>query len=190
MNSFLIEINKLLHPYVLGFQSDNNGGCFLVTDTSCQYTRGFGYRKWSTFVESTPNIHNVRLEVVTQDFVDSSAFAINENFVAWFLENEGVRDGVHAAYIMLTCKPYILARFGDPQGQYHYCLVKSDPLKTDIQQKVAYIFPGTQMDLYDLLPETDIVSASPMVGGSLGWLAHLDSQKTIAGIIAAKKRLS
>jgi hypothetical protein len=58
------------------------------------------------------------------------------------------------------------------------------------KQKVAYIFPGTQMDLYDALPEIDVAWASPMVGGSLGWLAHLTPfEKTLDGIEAAKKRL-
>ena len=56
---------------------------------------------------------------------------------------------------------------------------------------MAYIFPGTQYDILDMLPEEENTNQySPFVGGSLGWLAHLPETQTIAGITAAKKRLA
>lgn len=184
---YLWYFNQILYPFVLGFWSENNGGGYCVTNRECTKFRWLGERKWSDWDNnpSYPRIFNEYLEVVTPRGIN-----IDWKFFLFFLKKEKIDNPAQALFLSRLSKPYFFALHGDPQGQYHYCLTKNDPLPTTEKQKVAYIFPGTVFDLYDLLPEEELTWASPLVGGSLGWLAHLDSQKTIAGITAAKKRLS
>lgn len=183
MNSFLIEINKLLYPYILGYWSENEVGGLVVTNHNCTQMRGIGSRKWTAFVEAPINFYTTHLKPAIKN-------QVNEVVLASFLKEEGIEDQILATKIVDFCKPFFLARLGDLQALYHYCLVKNDPMETGIRQKVAFLFPGTQMDLTDTLPETDKAWASPMVGGSLGWLSQLTPfDKTIASIKAAKKRL-
>ncbi|HCQ30887.1 TPA: hypothetical protein DIU27_00695 [Candidatus Collierbacteria bacterium] len=183
MDTVLIKINKLLYPYILGYWSENNGGGVIVTNTSCTQMRGFGARKWSPFVEAPISSYNTRLEPAIENH-------LSDEVLKSFLNKERIVNVEMALQIQELVKPYFLALHGDLQGQYHYCLTAKDPMTTTGKQKVAYLFPGTQYDLYDFVPDTDDAWASPMVGGSLGWLAGLDSEKTIAGITTAKKRLA
>ncbi len=187
MNSILNQINSLLYPYVLGFRSENNCGSFVVTNTECTQMRCFGERKWYAFLTTPDDKYNNRLDVV------SHTVEFGDDYIAGmlpgFLKDEGIEDHVKALVILDECNPYFLALRGDPQGQYHYCLTVTDPME-NVEQKVSYIFPETQFDLYDLLPESETTNPSPMVGGSLGWLAHLSPfDKTLSNIEAAKKRL-
>ena len=189
MSSYFDRINTLLYPYVLGFWSENNGGGYVVTTRDCDRFRGFGSRRWSTFTESPNNIFNTRLEVVNFDFLNSDGSNI-EDLYADFLKKERIEDDFKAMKLVEQCRPFFLALHGDLQAQYHYCLAAQDSIMTVEKQKVAYIFLGTQMDLYDALPETDVAWASPLVGGSLGWLAHLTPfEKTLENINQAKALL-
>jgi hypothetical protein len=194
MSSYFDSINTLLYPYVLGFWSENNGGEHVVTTRDCDRFRGLGSRRWSTFTESPNNIFNTRLEVVTFDDLNAVNFDSTPDnvagFYADFLKRERIEDDFKAMKLVEQCRPFFLALHGDLQAQHHYCLTVQDPMTTVEKQNVAYIFPGTQMDLYDALPEEEVTRASPMVGGSLGWLAHLTPfEKTLESIATAKKRL-
>lgn len=189
MHEILKQINALLYPYILGYWSESNGGGFVVTTARCDQHRSLGGRKWLPLTTSAPNIYNTNLEIVTQDFADRGGYVINEDFFAWFLTEEEIEDGVRAGFIALKSLPCFLCLVGDLQGQSHYCLTVEDPMVTTQKQKVAFIFPGSQMDMYDRLPQEEETWASPMVGGSLGRLAHLPEAETIAGIEAAKKLL-
>lgn len=185
MNQFLIQINALLFPYILGYWSEINGGGVVVTNTRCTQMRGIGSRKWTPFVKAPINRFNTRLEPANKDHV-------NEEVLANFLKEECIEDPVKALAIVELSKPYFLALRGDPQAQYHYCLIKFDPLKTKREENVAYLFPGTTFDLWDTLPKSEVTNQySPFVGGSLGWLAHLTPfEKTLTCIETAKKLFS
>lgn len=184
MNQLLVAINKLLYPYILGYWSENNGGGVVVTNASCTQMRGIGSRKWTTFVEAPINLYNTHLEPAIEDHVDGAVFID-------FLINEKIEDLGRAQTLVELCKPYFLARRGDLQAQYHYCLMKSDPMESAGEQQISFIFQGTQFDMYDMVPEMETTNQySAFVGGSLGWLAHLNPfSQTLKGIAAAKKRL-
>lgn len=182
---YLWCINQLLYPYVLGLWSDNDLESLCVTNRECTQYRWLGGEKWSDWNNNpgSPRIYNEYLEVLTPRAVD------RETFTA-FLKQEGIKNPLRALSLARLSRPYFLCRVGDLQAQYHYGLTISDPMTITKKQKVSFIFPGTVLDMYDSLPEEEITLASPLLGGSLGWLAHLDSKETIAGITAAKKRLS
>lgn len=188
MSSVLNQINQLLFPYVLGYISMNNGGDFVVTNVDCSQFRSLGGRKWQTFEFAPSDFDNHRLEVVKYDFLNSGYFNV-DGFFNYFTKQERIESIGTATSIVEACKPYFLALRGDLQGQYHYCIAKIDPM-VNIEQKVAFIFPGTVEDLWSELPKSETTNPSPMVGGSLGWLAHLTPfEKTLEGIAAAKKLL-
>lgn len=182
---YLWCINQLLYPYVLGLWSDNNAGGPCVTNRECTQYRWLGGEKWSDWNNNPgfPRIYNEYLEILTNKAVDWKTFNI-------FLKEERIDNLLQALFIARLSRPYSLCRVGDLQAQYHYGLTISDPMTITKKQKVSYIFPGTVLDMYDSLPEEENTLASPLLGGSLGWLSHLDFKKTIAGITAAKKRLS
>jgi len=111
MNAFLIQINKLLYPYILGYWSENNGGGVVVANARCTQMRGIGFRKWTAFVEAPINLFNTRLEPAIEDHVDETVFAN-------FLKEERIVDLEKALAIVELCKPYFLALRGDLQAQY------------------------------------------------------------------------
>ena len=195
MDSILTQINSLLYPYVLGFRSGNGGDGFIVTNHSCNQFRAIGSRSWQhSSVTLHPDTYNKLIEVVVDktlvgkklldNFLKDEGFIIDEDSYL-FLHPENGES------IQRWSKPYFLALRGDLQSQYHYCLMKVDPMVATGEQLVAYLFPGTQFDIYDKLPKKETTNQySPLVGGSLGWLSHLDVfGSTLSAIEAAKTHL-
>lgn len=181
---YLWFTNQLLYPQVLGFWSENDGGSLVVTNHDCTQMRSLGSRKWQPWDNnpSYPRLYNERLELAKPTHLSRAAFE-------HFLTDEGFKNPFKAFLIVVLTRPYFIALRGDLQGQYHYCVVKKDPLSNE-KQTLAFIFPGTVEDLYDLLPEKETGYSFPTVGGSLGWLARLTPfSKTLNSIVAAKERL-
>lgn len=187
MNETLDKVNKLLHPYQLGYWSENNGGGLVVTNSDCSFYRSIGGTKWFSFQTVSPNPYNTFLEVAQTHHIWS-------DYLLTFMQEEGYKDmGTieKAMAIQETCKPFFLAMLADPQSNYHFCLMRTDPLSTSGLSKLAFIFPGDRWDLYENVPQNE---KSPfyqaLLGGSLGRLCQYDAEKTLAGITAAKARLA
>jgi len=176
-------INDLLFPQIIGVRNEFVRYTNLViTNKRLTHFRHFGDRNW------TVAKHN---EVRVATLEDTGIHTTDETLVR-FLREEYISPSnfPFAQAITAAVKPYYLGLHGDPQGQYHYCLVQHDPMECHHEQLASYIFPGTQFDLYDSLPETEVTTqVTSLVAGSLGWLIGLPLQKTIQGIEQAKKRL-
>jgi len=186
LNETLDKVNKLLHPYKLGFWSENNGGGLVVTNSDCSFYRSIGGTKWFPFQTVSPNLYNTFLELAKD-------YHLGADFLDQFMKYEGYPDSEtveNALAIQEVCKPFFLAMLADPQSNYHFCLMRTDPLSTSGLSKLEFIFPGDRWDLYDYVPQNE---TSPiyqaLFGGSLGRLCQYDVKKTLAGITAAKARL-
>ncbi len=176
-------INDLLHPYLIGVREEFVRRTNLViTNRHLTHYRHFGDRTWTT---AKPN--EVRIATLEDTGVHTT-----DGVLVRFLREEDIAPSnfPFAQAIVSSVKPYYLGLHGDLQGQYHYCLVQHDPMECHHEQLASYIFPGTQFDLTDSLPEKELTTqVTPFVAGSLGWLTSLPLQKTIQGIEKAKKRL-
>lgn len=180
---YLWFINFLLNPLILGIYSGENGQELVVMRPNHLEFRLLGSRKWQNW-ETNPNfgkIYDNQITIATPENISFSA-------LTEFLFKEKIKNPVKAFIIKRQALPYRLALQGDLQGQYHYGIVKD--LIHGNKETISFIFPNTQFDLYDRLPETDSGFPILLTGGSLGWLASLPFNKTLKGIKEAKARLS
>lgn len=176
-------INELLFPQVVGVRNEFVRYTNLViTNKRLTHYRHFGDSNWTVAK---------RNEVRVATLEDTGIHTTDETLVRFLREEDIAPNNFpFAQAIAVGAKPFYLGLHGDLQGQYHYCLVQHDPMECHHEQLASYIFPGTQFDLYDLLPEKEVTTqVAPLVAGSLGWLTSLPIQKTIQGIEKAKKRL-
>lgn len=176
-------INDLLFPQIIGVRKEFVRYTNLViANKRLTHFRHFGDRNW-TVAKSD--------EVRVATLQDTGIHTTDETLIR-FLREEDIAPSnfPFAQAITSAVRPYYLGLHGDPQAQYHYCLVQHDPMECHHEQTASYIFPGTQFDLTDSLPEKEVTTqVVPLVAGSLGWLTSLPIQKTIQGIEKAKKRL-
>lgn len=180
---YLWFINFLLNPLVLGVYSGNNGQELVVMRPNHLEFRSIGSRKWQNWETNSHygKIYENQITIATSKNVSFAS-------IAEFLFKENIKNPIKALFIQRQAIPYRLALQGDLQGQYHYGLVKD--LVHGNKETISFIFPGSQFDLYDHLPETDSGFPTLLSGGSLGWLASLPFSKTLKGIREAKARLS